>query len=351
MQSVKRKSTPSLGSRINKRSIKSAQVKFVPDTHVAPSFDIASEKDFPSLSSSVSAVDQNSFIGLKAHDEKRARFTPKTEIDTLSIQFHARADGTTVEEDNKTNTTRTIVKYEEVLEISFTPFLNWHYNNNGLINILDAGCGNAVFSKELLASEHGAKIKKVYGVSLDKFAGAVSLRETCRKFVFMHMPINVAASRLEGLGVKINIIFDVWGPFSYTLQKMDVLRDYFSLLQRGGRAFLYLGACLTHSGEVSAMPKISFKGQDNTETEPEDILVGLSRHFPKIFKLNDKCNRVLIMRKNEDTPFPFSYEFTHVCSPILGFSFQAKGVSRKEMIEGNAAMPAEIIIRPKLQGL
>jgi SAM-dependent methyltransferase len=306
-------------------------------------------KDISPLSSG-SRVDESRFlVGRDSSDKRLKLTTSKTEVDALVVQFEARSNKITVEENNRTNTTRTIEKYEEVLKVQFAPFINWHYNNYGPINVLDAGCGNAVFSKELLSSRARSKIKKIYGVSLDNFPGALALSEAQCKFSFMHMPIDVATHRLIGLGVKINVIFDVWGPFSYSLQKMNLLRQYYSILQKGGRAFLFLGACFTHEGNVSAMPKISFKNHDGSETWPEDVLVGLNKRYPEHFKSNPKCERVLIMCKNDDQ-FPFDYEFEHSCAPMLGFSFCAKEVSRRDMLQGNAAMPAEITIRPKLKG-
>ena len=347
MQPIKRQTKPlPARSGDRKRRIQLLQrYSSIQKQSVESPFDIAIKKEVRPLS----RIGRNITANEHMQRKKMTRLSAsETELDTLSIQCNARVDGIISENNNITNATRTIDKYEEVLEIKFAPFIHWHYHTYGPINILDAGCGNGVFSKELLASNHSVTIKKIYGVSLDKFTEAVRLSEDCSKFKFMHMPVEIATARLEGLGVKINIIFDVWGPFSYSLEKMDVLKKYYSLLQDGGRAFLFLGTCFTQAGDISAMPQISFKGQDNTATDPEDILIGLTNRYPETFKLNNKCDRSLIMRKNGNKSFPIDYEFEHTCSPMLGFSFPAQGASRQDMIEGNAAMPAEIIIRPKL---
>lgn len=245
---------------------------------------------------------------------------------------------------NLTTTNRDLDNYSNKFKIKIMDVISNYYKIDNKVSVLDSGCGQGVFCSDLLSIAEG-KLDKVFGISKDYFSSIAKITKRWpSNFVFYH---GTAQEVLQKEKIEVNLIFDVWGAFSYSLEKMDLLKLYYDSLKLAGRAYIYLGSCHSAKDEYSPEPCLSFKNDDGSISKPLPIIEALVTRYPGYFASNYSQSNVLIMKKMTHS-YPIKHNFEH-SSPFLGFTLTvpSKVSSLKEAIAGNAAMPSHITIKPK----
>jgi len=84
-----------------------------------------------------------------------------------------------------------------------------------------------------------------------------------------------------------DIIFDVWGAFSYSLEKVDILRKYYQSLSMFGDAYIVDGP----ASQIYKAPSSTL--QFSNQNEPKGLFESLCDLFPNHFeKVHDYCYKM-----------------------------------------------------------
>lgn len=137
---------------------------------------------------------------------------------------------------NLTCTDRSIYKYNSALNTHVDELVLELAKKKGRkINILDAGCGNGSAIHELLSDrELNDAIDTCTGVSVSYFE---HIKEVSRlhgdRFIYYKGKVEDVLKEQKN---QYDIILDVWGAFSYSPYKLEVLELYYQALTLNGEA-------------------------------------------------------------------------------------------------------------------
>jgi SAM-dependent methyltransferase len=172
--------------------------------------------------------------------------TPYTRVTTRSLgrfsHFHPE------DQTNATNTTRDIGDYSESLGLKRSLknlIIHCARKQGRKITILDSGCGAGVAINELLADESLTPyIQQVTGVSLHYFAAIKQVMELHKnRFNYYLGTVQNVLSKALETHKAFDLIFDVWGSYPYSLDKLSLLKQYHQALQPGGQALILTTDC------------------------------------------------------------------------------------------------------------
>ncbi|HSX20962.1 MAG TPA: hypothetical protein VLG38_07580, partial [Gammaproteobacteria bacterium] len=210
-----------------------------------------------------------------------APVTPQFTLVTANnrTRLHDLADQTS---SNLTNNHRDIKEYKDLLNTDIKLLVKSSYDKHGPITILDAGCGKAIAMQELLKdTSTGPFIKSIIGISKDHFGEIKrALDKYPEKFIYYNGKAEVVLAQHK---FAVHIIFDVWGAFTYSLEKMLLLQQYYAALELNGKAYIYVGIGTENGKCKDTAPSIILDGDETLNTKGRSILYELPTKFPQHF--------------------------------------------------------------------
>jgi GNAT superfamily N-acetyltransferase/SAM-dependent methyltransferase len=230
---------------------------------------------------------------------------------SISSESHTPLDQT---ETNKTITDRTLQDYASAFNINIATELQRLYKAKSKeLVILDSGCGKGIAMQQLLAMPNlAAYVSMVYGISKDYFREIETvIRQNPAKFKYYPLTLDAAVQTQR---FAVDLIFDLWGVFAYSFEKVKVLQQYYDMLTPGGTAYIYIGPVFHLNGERCVDPRIKIITDKAQQPQRYELLFeALIKRFPEQFS-STNFNNILIVTKTSDK-FPlvgnFDYSFSN----------------------------------------
>lgn len=239
------------------------------------------------------------------------RFPEKTEDDT-----------------NITVTYRGITSYFEIFDkrlpegMRLQEFVNSRPLSCGRkIKVLDSGAGEGYAMHTLLESEFGKSIKQVTGISLHAFKVVLDILEMHKSRVKWYL--GDAATVMKKLPTEYDLVIDLWGAYSYSKERVDLIKRIHRILLDGGRAYIFFAA-----------ENLLYKKSKCIEQK-------LAAKHPETFQFYKDDYRVFVIKKS--SPRCPSFNFA-IKREEWGCSFQEK---RKQYAKrGNSWYPKKLEFVP-----
>jgi len=111
------------------------------------------------------------------------------------------------------------------------------------INILDSGCGQAFVIDQLLSDANlNNCIESITGVSLHYFTNTQKvMAKHGKRFKYYSGKVQDVLAKDSETHNAFDLIFDVWGAYKYSEDKLGLIKQYHQALKPEGRAYVYLG--------------------------------------------------------------------------------------------------------------
>jgi len=188
--------------------------------------------------------------------------------------------------EDKTNITiinRTPEEYRVKLELNTTLkdlICNIAKKTGKKIKILDVGCGEATTIDQLLSdNDLNSSVESISGISLHYFKNIKNVIEKHQKrfYYYLGTAENILSKAAE-MHNAYDLILDVWGAYSYSENKLDLISLYHHALKPFGQAYIYShGALLIKNEQGNAIEFSLWASQQHPET------------FSRVLKHDDAC--------------------------------------------------------------
>lgn len=152
------------------------------------------------------------------------------------------------------------------------------------VKVLDGGCGSGK-ALENLVDYHG--IEKAYGISNDGYSDMLPVITKNNAEIFLG---KLQESKNEFIGM--NMIFDVYGAYFYSKDRLDVIQRYYDFLHIGGEAYI-----LHENEEEGVKDKVIMTNRR------VPLIDFLRESYSGIFSLSS--DKVIIMQKQRDEEINF----------------------------------------------
>lgn len=156
---------------------------------------------------------------------------------------------------------------------------------------LDVGSGRGDAMIEL-TSKTGARADLV---NTQNFLSSQSGRFRQQDLTRVRLLLGFAEAVLPQLQNDYKYITDVWGAFSYSPAKAELLQLYFERLQVGGEAYILFPYVLTDSRVIKLNGEVVRLSDYLSELAPENVQVGFSQHPLQVGA------HVIRLKKNKNT--------------------------------------------------
>lgn len=200
---------------------------------------------------------------------------------------------------------------------------------NEQFNILDCGAGQGEALNELCSSGFGKHVRKATGISLHAFS---NVKQLLLKHKKMHWYIGDALDILPRLPSDYDLITDVWGVYSYSIQRMELLKLYHNVLRPGGKAYIFCS-----SDNILQEDK-----EDKEDREGKNVRLEsyLAKKYPHTFFYE---NRIFVMTKVTER-FPILDNEFSIQKCKYGSSISTVE-SKSEALNGNSWYPKTITFK------
>lgn len=245
---------------------------------------------------------------------------------------------------DKTNGTRTTRQPEEYanrlgLKLSLKEYIIQLSHERGRkIIILDGGCGSGT-TVDLLLSDKELEdyIERIHGVSLHYFENIKSVMEkhTARFYYYAGTVQDVLANAAETFRAY-DFIMDVWGAYSYSEDKLGLLKQYHQALNDGGVARVYSSDKNELKIKSAKNRKASFFSEWSAKKFPDTFEYESSSIFSK--------SGALIMRK---TSARWPLESYDILSSQKVPAYGTVDISREELQKQNALKFSNVVLQAK----
>ena len=131
-------------------------------------------------------------------------------------------------------TRRDITDYEYWLRMNLNEVINTAIATTGRnkLCVADSGCGEGRFLDSLLRTQ-GDKIACAYGISMHPLENLIKLPKKYDQKLIVHI------GRFQNISSKlkeVDVLFDVFGAFEYSMNRFELLHMYYDCLSMGGVA-------------------------------------------------------------------------------------------------------------------
>jgi len=242
---------------------------------------------------------------------------------------------------NFTRTKRNLYQYELLFNVDLYVMLEDVALQAGRnLKICDAGCGEAIAMDEILSGGLAKYVKTITGISKHLYENIYKLvQRHGSRFNCFHGDV---CDVLRGEKLRFNVIFDLWGPFLYKIQKLEVMQAYYDALEMNGIALIYIG-CNNHEFKFSSKvePKIidSSKPQLRPRSFREFLLCNYPAHFADI------SPEVICMRKIT-VRFPLARsEITYRYAEFCAVNKRAAALSTAKQESTSSGIHKQVVIQ------